>query len=697
MRTIGGDIKMEEQNYLKKIRNIGIVAHIDAGKTTTTERILYYTGKIHRIGEVHEGTTVMDWMEEEKKRGITITSAATTCRWKGHRINLIDTPGHVDFTVEVERVLRILDGVIIIFCGVEGVESQSETVWRQADKYNIPRITFINKLDRVGADFYRVLDQIKKNFQLTPLPVQIPIGQEDHFKGVVDLIKMKALIWESNDVNSRILEEEIPSCIKERAISFHRELVEKAAEANDELLEEFLEKGNLSFSKIKEGIRTLTLKHVGVPIFCGSALKNKGTRLLLNGVIDYLPSPLDVPEVEGFNPLNKEKERRKVSINEPFSALAFKIVTDPYAGRLTYFRVYSGKISSGSSVYNSTKKRREKVGRILEMHANYRIERKEICAGEIGALVGSNNIKTGDSLCSERYPIILEPIKFADPVISIAVEPKTKLEQNKLAISLSKLSEEDPTFKVHQDEETGQTIVSGMGELHLEVIFDRLNREFGVRVNAGKPQVAYRESIKERAQARGQYIKQTGGKGQYGDVFLEVEPKKNGEKDFVDKTRGGVIPKEFIPAIKKGVKQAMLNGVLGGYPLVNVKAILIDGSYHPIDSSEHAFKTAAIIAFKEASRKASPYLLEPIMKLEIRGPREFLGDVIKDVMARRGHILKLEGEEKIRRLSALVPLSELFGYVTRLRSLTQGKATPNLEFSHYQEVPQEIMKKILGQ
>jgi len=697
LHTTDGDIKMGEQNYLKKIRNIGIVAHIDAGKTTTTERILYYTGKIHRIGEVHEGTAVMDWMEEEKKRGITITSAATTCRWKGHRVNIIDTPGHVDFTVEVERVLRILDGVIIIFCGVEGVESQSETVWRQADKYSIPRITFINKLDRVGADFYRVLKQIKKNFQLTPLPVQIPIGQEDRFKGVVDLIKMKALIWKSDNVNSRILEEEIPPYVKEKAFSFHRDLVEKAAEANDELLEEFLEKGNLNSAQIKEGIRTLTLEHRGVPIFCGSALKNKGTRLLLDGVIDYLPSPLDVPEVEGFNPLNKKKEKRKVSINEPFSALAFKIVTDPYAGRLTYFRVYSGKISSGSSVYNSTKKRREKVGRILEMHANYRIERKEVCAGEIGALVGSNSIETGDSLCDEQYPIILEPIKFAEPVISIAVEPKTKLEQNKLAISLSKLSEEDPTFKVRQDEETGQTIISGMGELHLEVILDRLNREFGIRVNAGKPQVTYRESIKERAQARGQYIKQAGGRGQYGDVFLEVEPKKDGEEDFVDKTKGGVIPKEFIPAIKKGVKQAMLNGVLGGYPLVNIKAILLDGSYHPVDSSEHAFKTAAIIAFKEASRKASPYLLEPIMKLEIKVPREFLGDVMKDVMAHRGHIIKLEGGEKIRHLSALVPLSELFGYVTRLRSLTQGKATPNLEFSHYQEIPQEIMKKILGQ
>ncbi|NQS89246.1 elongation factor G, partial [Patescibacteria group bacterium] len=634
----------------------------------------------------------------EKERGITITSAATTCWWKGCRINIIDTPGHVDFTVEVERVLRVLDGGIIIFCGVEGVEPQSETVWQQADKYNIPRIIFINKLDRVGADFYRVLDQIKKNFQLIPLPVQIPIGEEDNFRGVVDLVKMKALIWESDDLNSKILEEEVPSYLREKAISLHKDLVEKVAEASDELLEEFLGNSDLSFAQIKEGIRILTLGHHGVPVFCGSALKNKGTRLLLDGIIDYLPSPLDGPGVEGFNPLKKKKEKRKISLDESFSALAFKTVTDPYAGRLTYFRVYSGKINSESLVYNSTKKRRERVGRILEMHANYRIERKEICAGEIGVLVGGNTIDTGDSLCDKHNPIILETIKFAEPVISIAVEPKTKLEQNKLALSLFKLSKEDPTFKVRQDEDTGQTIISGMGELHLEVILNRLNREFGVRANAGEPQVAYRESIKRKVQARGQYIKQTGGRGQYGDVFLEVEPKKDGEEDFVDKTKGGVIPKEFISAIRAGVKQAMLNGgVLGGYPLVNVKATLLDGSYHSVDSSEYAFKTAAVIAFKEASRKAFPYLMEPIMKLEIKIPREFLGDVMKDIMARRGQISKLEGGGEIRYLSAFVPLSELFGYVTKLRSLTQGRAIPNLEFSYYREIPQEIMKKILGQ
>ncbi len=688
---------MEGQSGIEKIRNIGIVAHIDAGKTTTTERILYYTGKTHRVGEVHEGTTVMDWMEEEKKRGITITSAATSCQWKGHSINIIDTPGHVDFTVEVERVLRILDGVVIIFCGVGGVEPQSETVWRQTDKYGIPRITFINKLDRVGADFHKTLNEIKDNFELTSLPVQLPIGREENFRGVIDLIEMKALVWESNDVDSKVREEEIPSDLREKAIAFHNELMENAADASDELMEEFFEKGILTPAQIKQGIRILTLEHRGVPIFCGSSLKNKGIRLLLDGIMDYLPSPLDLSEVEGFNPLNKKREKRKVSINEPFSALAFKIVTDPYAGRLTYFRVYSGKIGSGSSVYNSTKRRREKVGRILEMHANYRIEREEICAGEIGALVGSNTIRTGDSLCNEQYPIILAPIKFAEPVISIAIEPKTKLEQNKLAIALSKLSEEDPTFKVRQDEETGQTIISGMGELHLEVIVNRLHREFNLRVNSGEPQVTYRESIKKRARARGTYIKQTGGRGQYGDVVLEIGSRKDGEGYFIDKTKGGVIPKEFIPAVRKGVEQAMLNGALGGYPMVNVKATLFDGSFHPVDSSEHAFKTAAVIAFKKASRQASPYLLEPIMKLEVRVPQGFLGDVTRDIMARRGQIVKLEGGEKIRHLSAFVPLSEIFGYITRLRSLTQGRAVPNLEFYRYQEVSQEITREILGQ
>lgn len=681
---------------IEKIRNIGIVAHIDAGKTTTTERILYYTGKIHKVGEVHEGTAVMDWMEQEKERGITITSAATTCRWKGYRINIIDTPGHVDFTVEVERALRVLDGVLIIFCGVEGVESQSETVWRQANKYRIPRITFVNKLDRVGSDFFRVVDQIKRKFQLTPLVLQLPVGKEEEFRGIVDLVEMCALIWESEQLDAKIRKEPIPSELKEKAVSLHHDLIERVAESSDDLLEKFLEEGDLSVEELKRGIRKLTLEHRAVPIFCGSALKNKGIRPLLDGVVDYLPSPVDVPLVEGINPLTGEKEKRVPSEKESFSALAFKIATDPYMGRLTYFRIYSGMLKAGSLVYNSTKHQKERVGRILEMHANYRIERKEMCAGEIGAMLGPRNIDTGDSLCEENHPILFESIRFAEPVISLAIEPKSKSEQDKLTDALSKLTQEDPTFKVKQDEETGQTIISGMGELHLEVILDRLRREFGIRVNTGEPQVAYKESIRKKAQARGQYIRQTGGKGQYGDVFLQVEPGKDGEDIFVDKTKGGVIPREFIPAIKKGVEQALLSGVLGGHPMVNVKATLLDGSYHPVDSSEYAFKTAAFIAFRRAVQQADPYLLEPIMKVEIKTPVEFLGDVIADLSSRRGQILSTETSGEIKIILAYVPLAELFGYITRLRSLSQGKALANIEFSHYQEVPEEKMNKILG-
>jgi len=625
---------------VEKIRNIGIVAHIDAGKTTTTERILYYTGKIHKVGEVHEGTAVMDWMQQEKERGITITSAATSCSWKGYRINIIDTPGHVDFTVEVERALRVLDGAVIIFCGVEGVEPQSETVWRQANKYKIPRITFINKLDRVGSNFFRVIEQIKKKFELV------------------------------------IKEEPIPQELRDKSMELHHQLVEKIAESDDYLLERFLEEGDLSPEEIKRGVRLLTLKHQSVPIFCGTALRNKGIRPLLDGIVDYLPSPLDVPPIEGVNPLTGKKETRMASEEEPLSALAFKVAIDPYVGRLTYFRIYSGKLRSRSSVYNATKQKKERVGRILEMHANY--------------------IDTGDSLCDEQSPILLEPIKFCEPVISMAVEPKSKSEQDKLIHALSRLSEEDPTFKVKQDEETGQTIISGMGELHLDIMLDRLRREFGLHVNAGEPQVAYRESIKGKAQARGQYIHQTGGRGQYGDVVIEVEPRKDSEPVFIDKTKGGVIPKEYIPAIKAGIEQALLSGVLAGYPLVDVKATLLDGSYHPVDSSEYAFKTAALIAFRKAAREAQPYLLEPIMKVEIRTPVEFFGDIIADLSSRRGQILSTDtiGEQKV--IVAYVPLVELFGYVTRLRSLSQGKALPNIEFSHYQEIPEERAKKILG-
>jgi elongation factor G len=687
--------KMEGQYSIEKIRNIGIVAHIDAGKTTTTERILYYTGKISRVGRVDDGTAVMDWMEQEKERGITITSAATTCFWKDHYINIIDTPGHVDFTVEVERTLRVLDGVVVIFCGVEGVEPQSETVWRQANRYSIPRIVFVNKLDRTGANFYRVIEDIREKFDLVPLPLQLPIGEEKDFRGLVDLIKMKAFFWEGEGLKANILEKPIPSYLKEKALSFRNDLVIKAAEANDEVMEKFLEKGDLKTEEVKEGIRSLTLAHKAVPILCGSALRNKGIRLLLDAIIDYLPSPLDIPPMQGVNPVNGGRKTRISSPKEPFSALAFKIVTDPYVGRLTYFRVYSGRIKAGSRVYNSTEDEEERIARILEMHANDRREKREISAGEIGAAIGPKNIDTGDSLCEKEHPIIFERIKFAQPVVSMAIEPKTKSDEEKLFVSLSKLTQEDPTFKVHQDEETGQTIISGMGQLHLDIILDRLQREFKISVKTGKPQVAYKETIKARAQAQGQYIHQSGGRGQYGDVWLEVEPKSSEEeKFFVNKIKGGVIPREFISAIKKGIEEAMQTGVLRGYPMVNVKVSLIDGSYHPVDSSEFAFKIAASIAFKKAARQANPYLLEPIMRVEVKLPQDFAGEVMGDIVSRRGRIYRMETKKDICYLGAYVPLVELFGYATRLRSLTKGKAVPNIEFSHYAEVPSSIVEKL---
>ncbi len=687
---------MEPKGSLDKVRNIGIVAHIDAGKTTTTERILYYTGKIHKVGEVHEGTAVMDWMKQEKERGITITSAATTCSWKNHRINIIDTPGHVDFTVEVERTLRVLDGGVIIFCGVEGVEPQSETVWRQANRYNIPRLTFVNKMDRVGADFYRVIDSIKQKFELVPLPLQLPIGKEENFRGVVDLVEMKALIWHGDGLEAKILTEEIPSSLTELASYWHDYLLEKIAENDDECLERFLEKGSLEVKEIKREVRKLTLSHRVVPVLCGSALKNKGTQLLLDAIVDYLPSPLDIPPVVGVNPLSGKKEKRYASIKQPFSGLAFKIVTDPYMGRLTYFRVYSGMIKVGQLVYNSTKCRKERIARILEMHANYRKDRKEISTGDIGAAIGPREIDTGDSLCEEKHPLIFEPIKFTEPVISIAIEPKTSLDQDKLASSLSKLTQEDPTFKIRQDEETGQIVISGMGQLHLEVVLERLRRDFKVGVDAGKPKVAYKEAIRKKAQARGQYIRQSGGRGQYGDVWLEIEPRKDAEEMFVDKTKGGVIPKEFIPSIKKAIRQVMSSGILSGYPLTDVKVNLLDGSYHPVDSSEFAFRTAAFIAFKKACQKADPYLLEPIMKVELRVPQDFMGEVIGDLASRRGRIYKMETRDNSRYLSGYVPLAELFRYITKLRSMTQGRGIPNIEFSHYEEVPSDVAEKIIG-
>ena len=681
---------------VEKIRNIGIVAHIDAGKTTTTERILYYSGKIHKVGEVHDGTAVMDWMQQEKERGITITSASTTCTWEGHHINIIDTPGHVDFTVEVERSLRVLDGVLIVFCGVEGVEPQSETVWRQANKYRVPRLTFINKMDRTGSDFFGAVEQIKERFKLAPLILQLPIGEEEDFRGVVDLVRMRALLWDSDKLDAPIIEERIPRDLEEKSYGLHHDLLENVAEASDELLENLLEKDSLSVEETKKGIRILTLKHLAVPILCGTALRNKGIRPLLDGIVDYLPSPADIPLVEGVHPISGVREQRTSSVGEPFSALAFKVATDQYVGRLTYFRIYSGTLSAGSYIYNSTKNEKERVARILEMHANYRIEREKMCTGEIGALVGPKNIDTGDSLCDRNHPVVFESIRFAEPVISVAIEPRSRVDQDKLSEALSKLAREDPTFKVKQDEETGQTIISGMGELHLEVILDRIRREFFLQVNTGEPQVAYKESIKRKTRARGQYIHQSGGKGQYGDVVLQIEPKKDSEETFVDKTKGGTIPKEFIPAVRAGVQQAFFSGVLGGYPLVNVKATLLDGSFHPVDSSEYAFKTAAFIAFRKATQQADPYLLEPIMKVEVRTPAEFLGDIIADLSSRRGQILYTQTVSEAKIIVAYTPLSELFGYITRLRSLSRGKALPNVEFSHYQEVPEDRTKKVLG-
>ncbi len=687
---------MKTQNSLSKIRNIGIIAHIDAGKTTTTERILYYTGKIHKVGEVHDGTAVMDWMEQEKERGITITSAATTCSWKDHQINIIDTPGHVDFTVEVERALRVLDGAIVIFCGVGGVEPQSETVWRQANRYGIPRIIFINKLDRVGADFYHSVERIKEKFSLIPLPIQIPIGEEEGYCGVIDIVRMKAIVWQGEGLEVSMVESEVPLSMKEKAFHWHNYLMEKIAENNEKYLERFIGEKSLSVEEIKEEVRSMTLTHKAVPVLCGSSLKNKGIQLLLNAVNDYLPSPLDIPPIEGVVPKTQEKEKREPSPQEPFSALAFKVVTDPYVGRLTYVRVYSGRMEKGSFVYNSSKNKRERISKILEMHANYRKEKKEIAAGDIGGILGPRGIDTGDSLCADSNPIIFEGMKFAEPVISISIEPKTKTDESKLYDSLHKLVQEDPTFKINQNEETGQTIVSGMGQLHLEIMLDRLKREFNIGVNSGKPQIAYKEAIRKRAYARGQYIHQSGGRGQYGDVELEVEPTKNGEKAFVDKIKGGSIPKEFIAAIKKGIDRTMGVGVLAGYPMVNVKTTLLDGSFHSVDSSEFAFRTAASIAFKKACRQADPYLLEPVMKLEVRFPQNFMGEVVGDIVSRRGRIYHTELRGTLYYISGYVPLVELFDYVTRLRSLTQGKGIPNIEFYRYEEVPSDRSEIIIG-
>ena len=688
---------MADKILLENTRNIGIMAHIDAGKTTTTERILYYTGVNYKIGEVHEGTATMDWMEQEQERGITITSAATTCFWKNNRINIIDTPGHVDFTIEVERSLRVLDGAVAVFDGVAGVEPQSETVWRQADKYKVPRICFVNKMDRTGANFFRCVDMIKKRLNATPVIMQIPLGLEDNFKGIIDVVTMKAYVYRNETLGAEYDIIDIPQDYFSESKKYHDEFIERACDFDDSLMEKYLSGEEINGDLAKKVIRKAVLDFKIVPIFCGSAFKNKGVQPLLDAVIDYLPSPVEVPPVTGINPKTGKEEIRNAADDEPFSALAFKIASDPYTGQLTYIRVYSGVLSSGSYVYNSVKDSKERIGRLLRMHANKKEEVKEVHAGDIAAAVGLRSTVTGDTLCDDSNPIVLESMEFPDPVISVAIEPKTKADQEKLGLSLQKLTIEDPSFKVKTDLETGQTIISGMGELHLEIIVDRLTREFKVDANVGKPQVAYKETINKKVQSEGKFIRQSGGRGQYGHVWLELEPLGKGAGyEFVNKIKGGVIPTEYIPAINKGISEALTSGVLAGYPVVDIKASVYDGSFHEVDSSEMAFKIAASMAFKDGAKKASPALLEPIMKVEVLVPEEFMGDVIGDLNSRRGKIINLEPRGGIQVINAEVPLAEMFGYSTDLRSKTQGRANYTMEFLKYEQVPRVISDEIIA-
>ncbi len=681
---------------LERYRNIGIMAHIDAGKTTTTERILYYTGKSHKIGEVHEGAATMDWMEQEKERGITITSACTTCFWRDHQINIIDTPGHVDFTIEVERALRVLDGAIGVFCAVGGVEPQSETVWRQADKYRVPRIAFVNKMDRVGADFFRVVDQIKERLGHNAVPIQIPVGKEDEFAGVVDLVRMKAVIWTGEELGAKFDVVDIPDELRDEAERWRENLLDAALVFDEEVMEKYLEGEEVSEEELRRCIRKGTLAMEFVPVLCGSAFKNKGVQPLLDAVVDYLPAPVDIPDVRGHRPGTDEEITRPTRDEAPFAALAFKVMADPFVGSLTYIRVYSGVLESGSYVLNSTKGKKERIGRLLQMHANHRNEIKEVRAGDICACVGLKYTTTGDTLCDESDPIELERMEFPEPVISVAIEPKTKADQEKLGVALGKLAQEDPSFRVRTDEETGQTIISGMGELHLEIIVDRLKREFKVEANVGKPQVAYRETIRKPAKAEGKFIRQTGGRGQYGHVWLELEPlEPGGGFEFVNKIVGGVVPKEYIPAVQKGIEEAMQNGVLAGYPVVDVRATLFDGSYHEVDSSEMAFKIAASMAFREAAKQANPVILEPVMKVEVVTPEEYMGDIVGDLNRRRGRVLGMEDRGNAKVITAEVPLAEMFGYATQLRSLSQGRANYTMIFDHYEEVPANIAKEII--
>ena len=697
---------MARQTQLNKYRNIGICAHVDAGKTTTTERVLFYTGLSHKIGEVHDGAATMDWMEQEQERGITITSAATTCFWSGmesqypqHRINIIDTPGHVDFTIEVERSLRVLDGAVVVFCGSSGVEPQSETVWRQANRYEVPRIVFVNKMDRAGADFDRVVDQIKDRLGANIIPIQYNIGAEEDFKGVVDLINMRAIYWNEDDQGLTFESKEIPAELQDRTNELREEMVEAAAEANEELMEAYLESGDLSVDQIKEGLRIRSLANEVVLALCGSAFKNKGVQAVLDAVIDFLPAPDEVAAIKGVIPNvseeNEEEDSRSSSDEEPFSALAFKIATDPFVGTLTFIRVYSGVLSVGDGVMNSTKTRKERVGRMVQMHSNNREEIKEVRAGDIAACIGLKDITTGDTLCDLNKPIVLERMDFPEPVISVAVEPKSKQDQEKMSLALGKLAQEDPSFRVHSDEDSGQTIISGMGELHLDVLVDRMKREFSVEANIGKPQVAYRETIKEAIDIEGKFVRQSGGKGQYGHVWLKLEPLGlDDEYEFVDKIVGGVVPKEYIPAVDKGIQEQMQNGVIAGYPLLALRATLYDGSYHDVDSSEMAFKIAGSMALKEGALKAKPALLEPVMKVVVVTPEEHMGDVVGDLNRRRGIILGMDEIPSGKEVSSEVPLAEMFGYATDLRSATQGRATFTMEFLKYGEVPSNIAEEI---
>ena len=679
---------------LDKIRNIGIAAHIDAGKTTTTERILFYTGMSHKIGEVHDGAATMDWMEQEKERGITITSAATTCQWKDIQINIIDTPGHVDFTIEVERSMRVLDGAVAVFCAVGAVQPQSETVWRQANRYGVPRIIYVNKMDRTGADFYNVINSVKSRLKANPVPLQIPIGAEENFQGIVDLVEMKAYTW-TGEIGAKATVGEIPADLKEKAEEFRKILVEAAAESDEELMMKFLEGEELTEEEIIKGIKAGCLAMTITPMLCGSSFKNKGTEKMLDAVVTYLPSPTEVAQIKGIDPKNEE-EVVVNSTDENFSALAFKIMTDPFVGQLTFVRVYSGKLESGSYVQNSTKEKKERVGRLLKMHANKREEVKELYAGDIGAVVGLKDTLTGDTLCDDSHPVILERMTFPEPVISIAVEPKTKADQEKMGLALKKLAEEDPSFRVSSDEETGQTIISGMGELHLEIIVDRMKREFKVEANVGNPQVSYRETIKGATKSECKYAKQSGGKGQYGHVVFEIEPLEAGKGfEFVDAIKGGVIPREFIPAVEKGVRETLTGGVLAGYPFVDVKVTLTFGSYHDVDSSELAFKLAASMAFKDGARKAGIALLEPIMKVECEMPEEYMGDVIGDLNRRRGQIQEMDERNGVKVVTAMVPLSEMFGYSTDIRSMTQGRGSYSMEFDHYEEAPRNVTEEIV--